>query len=86
VLALRAPRWLLAGVLLHILGSMLVRHLLLRLNFNLSTPDVQSGVRFAAVTSLVLCLSSCVFFLLFFYREGRHSIRLQTELTLAHDI
>jgi hypothetical protein len=62
VLALRAPRWLFAGVLLHILGSMFVRYLLLRLNFDLSTPDVQSGVRFAAITSIVLCFSSCVFF------------------------
>jgi hypothetical protein len=86
VLALRAPRWLIAGVLLHIAGSILVRSMLHNLNFNRIAPDVQSGVRFAAVTSIILCFFSCVFFLLFFYREGRHSIRLQTELKLAHDI
>jgi hypothetical protein len=86
LLALRAPRWLIAGILLHIVGSMLVRFLLVHLHFNFAAPDIQTGVRFAAVTSIILCLLSCVFFLLFFYREGRSSIRLQTELTLAHDI
>jgi hypothetical protein len=81
VLAPRAPRWLLAGVLLHILGSMLVRHLLLRLNFDLSTPDVQSGVRFAAVTNMVLCFASCAFFLLFLYRNDaiRFACRLNSR-------
>lgn len=86
VLALRAPRWLVAAVALHILGSIFVRSLISRLHLNSPPPGVESGVRFAAVTSLILCFCACTFFLLFFYREGRHSIRLQTELTLAHDI
>ena len=86
VLALRAPRWLIAGILLHIVGSRLLRFLLVHLHLNFAAPNVQTGVRFAAVTSIILCLFSCIFFLLFFYREGRRSIRLQTELTLAHDI
>jgi hypothetical protein len=86
VLALRAPRWLFAGVLLHVVGSMTVRFLLSHLKIHSVAPDVQTGVRFAAVTSMVLCFLSCLFFLTFFYREGRHSIRLQTELALAHDI
>jgi hypothetical protein len=47
---------------------------------------MHTGMRFAAVISIILCLLSCAFFLLFFYREGRHSIRLQTELQLAHDM
>lgn len=86
VLALRAPRWLIAGVAIHVLGSMLVRFLDTRLHLSQPAPDLKTGVHFAAVTSMVLCFLTCVFFLLFFYREGRHSIRLQTELALAHDI
>jgi Stage II sporulation protein E (SpoIIE) len=86
VLALRAPRWLLAGVVFHFVASHFVRFLISRLHLNRPAPDIHSGVRFAAVTSIALCLLSCVFFLLFFYREARHSIRLQTELSLAHDM
>jgi Stage II sporulation protein E (SpoIIE) len=85
-LALRAPRWLLAGVMLHIVGSGFVRFLIGRLHLNQPVPALQDGVYFAAVSSIVLCLLAGVCFLLFFYREGRHSIRLQTELALAHDI
>jgi len=86
VLALRAPRWLLAGVAVHVVASGVVRYLVAALHLNQPAPDLQSGVRFAAVTSIILCLLACAFFLLFFYREARHSIRLQTELSLAHDI
>lgn len=86
VLALRAPRWLLAGVVFHFVASHFVRFLIAQFHLNRPVPDLHSGVRFAAVTSIVLCLLSCAFFLLFFYREARHSIRLQTELSLAHDM
>ena len=86
VLALRAPRWLLAGVVFHLVASHVVRFLIAQFHLNRPAPDLPSGVRFAAVTSIVLCLLSCAFFLLFFYCEARHSIRLQTELSLAHDM
>jgi hypothetical protein len=69
VLALGAPRWLVAGVFFHIVGSNLVLFLQVHQHFNFATPDVQTGVRFAVVTSIILCLLSCVFFLLFFYEK-----------------
>jgi hypothetical protein len=45
-----------------------------------------SGVRIAAQAVLALSMASCLFFLLFIQREGRHSVRIQTELSLAHSI
>lgn len=86
VLALRAPRWLIGAIVFHVAGSIFIRSLTAQLHLNQPAPEMQTGVRFAALTSMVLCLLSCAFFLLFFYREGRNSIRLQTELTFAHDI
>jgi len=86
LLILRARRWLAAAIVLHIIGSQLIHSFLHRINTFLPHPDMQSGVAFAGLGSIILCFLSIVFFLLFFYIEGRYSIRLQTELQLAHDM
>jgi len=86
IFALRTPRLLLIAIGLHFLLSIPVARLLHYLTADSVAPPVDVGVRFAAGLSLLLSLLACLFFLLFFYREGRHSIRLQTELSLAHGI
>jgi hypothetical protein len=83
---LRTPRLFLLAVALHYFLSRPVSKLLEFLNEGAPAPQMEVGVRVAAIGSLALCLLSCVFFLLFFYSEGRTSIRLQTELALAHGI
>jgi phosphoserine phosphatase RsbU/P len=86
VFALRAPRLLLLAPALHLLLSRAVRLLIRHLTAGSAGPQVEFGVRFAAVACLLLSMFACLFFLFFIYREGRHSIRLQTELALAHGI
>jgi hypothetical protein len=83
---IRAPRLIVFLVALHYLLSQPFSKLLRFLNAGAPAPPTELGVRVAAIGSLVLCLLACVFFLLFFYSEGRTSIRLQTELALAHGI
>ncbi len=83
---LRAPRLIVLAVVLHYVLSLPLSRLLRFLNAGAPAPQTELGVRVAAIGSLTLCLLACVFFLLFFYSEGRTSIRLQTELTLAHGI
>jgi len=86
VCGLRAPRLFMLAVALHYLLSLPFRTLLRFLNAGAPAPSTELGVRVAAVGSLALCILACVFFLLFFYAEGRTSIRLQTELAVAHGI
>jgi hypothetical protein len=83
---LRAPRLFVLAIALHFFLSRPVSKLLEFLNAGAPDPQMELGVRVAAIGSLALCLLACVFFLLFFYSEGRTSIRLQTELALAQGI
>jgi hypothetical protein len=84
--ALRVPRLLLLAPAVHVLLSLPVAWLLHRLTAGSAGPPVEVGVRFAAIACLLLSMFACLFFLLFFYKEGRLSIRLQTKLALAHGI
>ncbi len=84
--ALRAPRLIGLAIVLHYFLSRPFGKLLRFLNAGSPAPHTELGVRVAAIGSLALCLLACVFFLLFFYSEGRTSIRLHTELALAQGI
>jgi len=84
--AIRAPRVIVLLVALHYFLSHPIGKLLRFLNAGAPAPPTELGVRVAAMGSLALCLLAGIFFLLFFYSEGRTSIRLQTELALAHSI
>jgi Stage II sporulation protein E (SpoIIE) len=84
--AIRAPRFLLLAVVVHLLGSRLIAYGIHQLPGWLENPSVDSGVRTAASAVLVLSMASCLFFLVFIQYEGRHSVRIETELSLAHSI
>ncbi len=86
ICGLRAPRLIVAAVALYYFISPTIGKLLGYLNAGAPAPFTDLGVRVAAVGSLVLCGLACLFFLLFVYAEERTSIRLQTELSLAHGI
>lgn len=82
----RKPRYILVPVALHVLGSRAVASLSHALRGLMVHPTMESGVRTGAVAVLVLSAAACVFFMLFIQGEGRHSVRIQTELALAHGI
>jgi len=84
--ALRVPRLLLLAPPLHVLLSWPVERLLHQLTAGSAGPRLEVGVRSAAAACLLLSMFACLYFLLFFYKEGRLSIRLQTELALAQGI
>jgi hypothetical protein len=84
--AIRAPRFLLLAVLVHLLGSRLIGYGIRQLHGLLGPPSIAFGVRTAAMAVLVLSMASCLFFLVFIQHEGRHSVRIATELSLAHSI
>jgi hypothetical protein len=84
--AIRAPRFLLLAVIVQLLGSRLIAQGIHRLPGWLANPSVESGVRTAAFAVFVLSMAACLFFLVFIQREGRHSVRIETELSLAHSI
>jgi hypothetical protein len=86
LIPIRAPRFLLLAVVVHLLGSRLIAYGIHRVAGRLEPLTVESGVRTAADAVLVLSMASCLFFLLFIQHEGRHSVRIQTELSLAHSI
>jgi hypothetical protein len=83
---IRKPRYLLIPVAAQLLGSRLIKRLIEHLAGPLLNPPVESGVRIGAIAILVLSMAACAFFLLFIEGEGRHSVRIQTELSLAHSI
>jgi len=86
LMVIRAPRFLLLAVIVHLLGSRLIAYGIHQLPGLLDHPPSASGVRTAAMAVLVLSMASCLFFLIFIQHEGRHSMRVQTELSLAHSI
>ncbi len=86
LIAIRIPRFLLAAVVAHLLGSWLVARGIHQLPGSLANPSVDAGVRTAAFAVLVLSMASCAFFLVFIQHEGRHAVRIETELSLAHSI
>jgi serine phosphatase RsbU (regulator of sigma subunit) len=82
----RKPRYVLVPIALHLLGSRAVVALIHSLGSYMGHPTIDSGVRISAFAVLILSAAACVFFLLFVQSEGRHAVRIQTELSLAHGI
>ena len=84
---IRSPRWVLLPVAVHVFCSLLIRaRVVPPIGDFASQPIDESGIRMAAAASLVLSLLAGALFLQFIRREGRRSVRLQTELSLAHGI
>lgn len=84
---IRSPRWLPWPIAVHVLGSRLIRMLILPDAGNyLSRPADEDGIRMAAMASLALSMLAGILFLQFIRSEGRRAVRLQTELSLAHGI
>jgi serine phosphatase RsbU (regulator of sigma subunit) len=84
---IRSPRWFLLPVAVHLLGSKLIRGMVLPQGHDyLSRAIDESGIRMAAMASLALSMLAGLLFLQFIRSEGRRSVRLQTELSLAHGI
>lgn len=80
LIAIRISRFLLAAVVAHLLGLWLVARGIHQLPGSLANPSVDAGVRTAAFAVLVLSMASCAFFLVFIQHEGRHAVRIETEL------
>jgi len=81
----RKPQLIFIPIFAHLLGSRLIAASVHHLG-DLQHPPIDSGVKFAALSILGLSLAACAFFFLFIQGEGRHSVRMQTELSLAHGI
>jgi hypothetical protein len=84
---IRAPRWLLFPLAIHVSSSLLIRALIVpSVGDSASKPIDEIGIRMAALASLALSLLAGGLFLQFIRREGRRAVRLQTELSVAHGI
>jgi hypothetical protein len=55
-------------------------------SFDLQPVPSETGIRFAANATMSLIFLSYVFFISFMRREGKESLRMRTELELAHGI
>lgn len=84
---IRSPRWFLLPVAAHIAGSWLIRRFVLPppQDFT-SLPVNEPGIQIAVLGTFVLSMLAGGLFLQFIRSEGRRSVRLQTELSLAHGI
>ena len=82
----RARRFVIPAIGAHVLGSWLISSLIHLFRGQLVNPSPEQGVHRGAIAILVLSTSACGFFLHFILSEGRRSVRLETELSLAHRI
>jgi hypothetical protein len=82
----RAPCRLWIVAVAWIAGSRLLSTAMHHVPLEISRPSVEHGVRTATVACILLSVGACIFFLLFIQNEGRHAIRMQTELALAQGI
>jgi phosphoserine phosphatase RsbU/P len=82
----RAPSriWIVAVV--WIAGSRLLSEAMRHFPLEITRPSVEHGVKTATVACIILSIGACVSFLLFIQSEGRHAIRIQTELAIAQNI
>jgi hypothetical protein len=67
-------------------GSRLLSSAMRRFPLEIARPSVEHGVRTATVACIFLSIGACAFFMLFIQNEGRHAIRIQTELAIAQSI
>jgi|HubBroStandDraft_4_1064222.scaffolds.fasta_scaffold03617_6 hypothetical protein len=84
--AFRAPRRLWIVVVAWIVGSRLLDTAMHHFPLEITHPSMEHGVRTATVACIILSIGACIFFLQFIQNEGRHAVRMQTELALAQGI
>jgi serine phosphatase RsbU (regulator of sigma subunit) len=82
----RAPRRLWIVVVAWIAGSRLLDTAMHHFPIEITHPNVEHGVRTATVACIILTVAAYVFFMQFIQNEGRHAVRMQTELALAQGI
>lgn len=82
----RAPRILWIVFVVWILGSWIISTLFHRFAANLPHPPLAQGVRTATIACIFLSLFGYIFFQRFIQGEGRHVVRIQTELAIAQGI
>ena len=82
----RAPRRLWIVAIVWAGGSRLVGALIHQFGMHLVRPTIEDGVRDATITCILLSSAAYVFFMQFIRNEGRHAVRMQTELSLAQGI
>jgi hypothetical protein len=82
----RAPRRLWIVVVAWIAGSRLLDTAMHHFPLEITHPSMELGVRTATVACIILSIGACIFFLQFIQNEGRHAVRMQTELALAQGI
>ena len=82
----RRPRLIVLTVLVHCVGSYLLQFVSHHIPLMMVHPSPTTGVRTAALAIFILSALTCIFFVVFAQGEGRHSMRIQTELSLAHGI
>lgn len=86
ILITRSPRALVLGMAAHVLGSWAISRWIGHFAARLIHPSINSGLRVAVISSMVLSIAACLFFLIFIQREGKRAVQMQTELTLAQGI
>src|SRR5664279_2676283 len=84
--AFRTPRRLWIVLLVWVLGSRLLSALIHHFASQLPHPTMEEGVRAATIACIILSLAAYIFFMRFIQNFGRHAVRIQTELSLAHGI
>jgi serine phosphatase RsbU (regulator of sigma subunit) len=82
----RTPRRLWIVLVVWVLGSRLISALIHRFGAHLARPTLEDGVKTATLLCVILSLAAYVFFMQFIMSVGRHAIRIETELSLAHGI
>ncbi len=82
----RAPRRLWIVAVTWIAGSRLLSEAMRRFPVEITHPSVERGVKTATAACIILSIGAYVFFMLFIQNEGRHAIRMQTELAIAQSI
>jgi len=84
--AFRTPQRLWIVLIVWLLGSRLLSAVIHQFASGLAHPTMEEGVRSATIACIILSLAAYIFFMRFIQNFGRHAVRIQTELSLAHGI
>jgi serine phosphatase RsbU (regulator of sigma subunit) len=82
----RAPRYFFVVLAIHLLGSLIISIGIRKFGSALQRPAIEEGVTIATIACIALSMAAFIFFLQFIQNEGRHAVRIQTELSLAQGI
>jgi hypothetical protein len=82
----RAPSRIWIVAVAWIAGSRIISSLFHHFARSLPHPTLEDGVRTATIACIVLSAAAVTFFLIFIQNEGRHAVRIQTELAIAQGI